>query len=106
MPKRDQLRLLERPLNLRGLGGIERRGCTFLGRKFGLTASESEECLVERWTAQADVVDFDLSFHKEPERACQLLGPPIGCDGDGPCIEIGTRRLRGDEPDDLLDCWE
>jgi hypothetical protein len=53
------------------LGGIERRRCVFLGRKFGVAAGEGEERLVERGTAQADVVDLDLSLDEKPERLSQ-----------------------------------
>src|SRR5262245_51553321 len=102
----DQLSLLEWPLDLRGSGGIERRRCVFLRRRFGAAAGESEECLVERGTAQADVVDFDAALDEEPEHLSQLLGSPIGGNGDRPCIAIGTQRLSGDEPQNLLDCGE
>src|SRR5262245_28591153 len=59
-------------------GGIERRRCVCPGRDFGVAAGESEECLVERGTAQADVVDFEAALDKEPERIRQLLGSPVG----------------------------
>jgi hypothetical protein len=47
-----------------------------------------------------------VSLDEEPERICQLLGPPIGTDRDGPRTEVGTGRLRGDAPENLLDCGE
>src|SRR4029453_3328603 len=106
MLKRDQLPLPGSPLNLRGSGRLERRRCVFLGRRFGVAAGESEKCFVERGAAQADVVDLDLTLDEEPERLCQLLGAPIGSDRDGPCVEIGTQRFRGDEPQNLLDRGE
>src|SRR5262249_18613348 len=106
MLKRDQLCLLDYPLSLRGIGGLGFGRCVFWARKRGVAAGQGGECRVGGGTAQADVVDVDASLNEESEHLCQLLGPPFGSDRDGACIEIGTKRFRGDELENLFDCVE